>query len=573
MRILQQHVDYIEYEPIEKEISGAEDAEKKNVRFDEIVVVFTCVESNDDAETARKAVDGVAEYLGKLGVNKILIYPYAHLSQNLAKPAQALVVLKEMETYTTEKGLEVHRAPFGWNKAFQIKVKGHPLAEMSRTYTNDAAEGTSRRMAVVTERKVKEESHRQLLSRMKKSDYAGLPDTDHRILGEKLDLFSFYEPSPSMPYWHDKGLTLRNILIETIRREIKNRGYIEISTALLANIDLWKVSGHFEHYKDNMFMTKLKDDAEESFGLKPMNCPSTILYYLSRRWSYRDLPLRIADFDPLFRKELSGVVSGLFRVKSFMQDDAHIFCTEDQVGEELHNLIDLVDYFYSIFKLKYTPKISTMPDDHLGTEDQWKNATDILTKAVRSKGIEPFIKEKEGTFYGPKIDIDVKDSLGREWQCATIQLDFQLPERFELTYAGSDGRDHRPVMIHRVIYGSLERFIGIIIEHYQGRFPLWLAPVQIRVLPVTDQNKDYAKRIMNELRKNGLRAETDLGDGTVNSKIRDAQLQKTPFMLVLGDREQAEGTLAVRSRDGKVRYGVKLLDFLAETKSAVESFS
>ena len=571
MRILQEHLDYIEYEPVKKEIAGAEEAEERKVRLEEIVVVFTSVEAGDDEEISRKAIDGTKELLEKLGVNRILIYPYAHLSQDLAKPAQALAVLKEMERYAAEQGLEVHRAPFGWNKAFTIKVKGHPLAEMSRTYSNVAVEKASR--WETTAKKESRESHKELLSRMKKSDYAGLPETDHRTLGERLDLFSFYEPSPSMPFWHDKGLTLKNVLIETIRRELRNRDYIEISTALLANVDLWKVSGHFEHYKDNMFMTKLKDDAEEAFGLKPMNCPSTILYYMSRRRSYRELPLRIADFDLLFRKELSGVVTGLFRVKSFTQDDAHIFCTEDQVEKELENLIDLVDYFYGIFKLKYMPKVSTMPDEHLGTEEQWSSATEILTRAVRSKGVEPLIKEKEGTFYGPKIDIDVKDSLGREWQCATIQLDFQLPQRFELTYAGKDGRDHTPVMIHRVIYGSLERFIGIIVEHYQGKFPLWLAPVQVKVLPVSDANKEYAERVMRDLRKNGLRTEIDLEGGTVNSKIRNAQLQKIPFMLVLGNREQKEGTLAVREREGQVTHGVKTQDFLAETKSAIESFS
>lgn len=571
MRILQEHLDFIEYEPVKKEIADAEEAEKKKVRLEEIIVDFTSVESGDDEEVARKAIDEAKEFLKRLGVKRLLIYPFAHLSQDLAKPALALAVLKEMERYAAQQGLEVHRAPFGWNKAFQIKVKGHPLAEMSRTYSNVAVEKAP--AVAITARKGREESHKELLSRMKKSDFAGLPETDHRTLGEKLDLFSFYEPSPSMPYWHDKGLTLRNLLIETIRRELRKRGYIEISTALMANVDLWKVSGHFEHYKDNMFMTKLKDDAEEAFGLKPMNCPSTILYYMSRRWSYRELPLRIADFDLLFRKELSGVVTGLFRVKSFTQDDAHIFCTEDQVETELESLIDLVDYFYGIFKLKYTPKISTMPDEHLGTEEQWKSATDMLTKAVKSKGVEPLIKEKEGTFYGPKIDVDVKDSLGREWQCATIQLDFQLPQRFELSYAGQDGRDHTPVMIHRVIYGSLERFIGIVIEHYQGRFPLWLAPVQVKVLPISDENTVYAERVLSDLRKNGLRAEIDLENGTVNSKIRNAQLQKIPFMLVLGNREQKEGTVAVRKREGEVKYGVKLQDFLAEAKSAIESFS
>ncbi len=570
MRILQEHLDFIEYEPIKKEIAAAEDAEKKKVRLDEIVVMFTSVESGDDDEIARKAVDGVREFLKRLGVNRILIYPYAHLSQNLAKPVAALGILKEMERYAAEQGLEVFRAPFGWNKAFQIKVKGHPLAEMSRSYSH-AVEQQAQATAPPMERK--EVSHKELLSRMKKSDHSGLPETDHRKIGEGLDLFSFYEPSPSMPYWHDKGLTLKNLLIETIRKEIRKRGYIEISTALLANVDLWRVSGHYEHYKDNMFMTKLKDDDEETFGFKPMNCPSTILYYRSRKWSYRDLPLRIADFDLLFRKELSGVVTGLFRVKSFTQDDAHIFCAEDQVEKELEGLIDLVDFFYGIFKLKYTAKISTMPDEHLGPEEQWSKATEILVKAVRSKGIEPVIKEKEGAFYGPKIDVEVKDSIGRDWQCATIQLDFQLPQRFELTYVGNDGHEHTPVMIHRVIYGSLERFIGIIIEHYRGRFPVWLAPIQARVLSLTDESKGYAEGILKRLVDAGVRAEGDFESGTVGAKIRNAQLQKIPYMLVIGQKEEQSGSVALRAREGDVRYGVSVDDFLAELRSKERSFA
>jgi threonyl-tRNA synthetase len=322
-----------------------------------------------------------------------------------------------------------------------------------------------------------------------------------------------------------------------------------------------------------MFMTKLKEDDEETFSLKPMNCPSTILYFRSKKWSYRDLPLRVADFDLLFRKELSGVVTGLFRVKSFTQDDAHLFCTEDQVEKELEGLIDLVDHFYGLFKLKYTAKVSTMPDEHLGPEEQWKKATKILVKAVRSKGIDPIIKEKEGAFYGPKIDVDVKDSMGRDWQCATIQLDFQLPQRFELNYTGQDGHEHRPVMIHRVIYGSLERFIGILIEHYQGKFPVWLAPVQARVLSLTDESKRYAEGILKRLDEAGVRAEGDFESGTVGAKIRNAQLQKIPYMLVIGQKEEQSGTIAVRAREGDVRYGMSVDDFLAELRSKEKSFA
>jgi threonyl-tRNA synthetase len=568
VKILQMHADFIEFQPIKKEIAVAEESGTEKVREEDVLVLFTAVEQGDDEDVARRAVSDAGEFARKLGVKRLMVYPFAHISQNLAKPADALPVLRAMKEVAGKSGLSVSSAPFGWNKALQIKVKGHPLAEMSRSYTPVGGE-----TKVQQRRAMREPSHDELLSRMKKVDHSGLPEGDHRVIGEKLDLFSFYEPSPSMPYWHDRGLTLRNLLIETIRSEIRKRGYVEISTALMANVELWKVSGHWEHYKDNMFVTKLREEEEESFGLKPMNCPSTILYYMSRRWSYRDLPLRIADFDTLHRKELSGVVTGLFRVKSFMQDDAHIFCTDEQVGDELRALIDLVDHFYGIFKLEYTPRVSTMPDQHLGTEEQWRRATEILVEAVKSKGITPVIKEKEGAFYGPKIDVDVRDSLGREWQCATIQLDFQLPQRFNLTYTGADGKEHTPVMIHRVIYGSLERFIGIILEHFKGRLPFWLSPVQVRVIPVSGENTGYARDVLSRLTAAGLRAEGDFEPGTVSAKVRNAQLAQVPVMVVVGQREQESGRISLRERDGSQRNGVTVEEFLDEARKRVASFT
>jgi len=425
MRILQQHLDFIEYEPKEKEIASAEEAEKKRYHYDEIVVLFTSVEQGDDDEIAKKAIEGTKQFLGKLKVNRIIIYPYAHLSQNLARPKDALEVLKAMERYSNDAGIETYRAPFGWNKAFQIKVKGHPLAEQSRVYSTGAATAqvTAPPVKVSTDRKA-EMTEEQMLARVKKSDFATLPETDHRVIGERLDLFSFQEMSPGMVYWHDKGVTLRNLLTEFIRGELKKHGYLEISTPALANTILWRVSGHWDHYKDNMFLTYLGDD---EFGLKPMNCPSTFLFYKTRRWSFRDLPLRVADFDQLYRNELSGVASGLFRVKVLTQDDAHIFVMEDQVEDEIKGLVDLMAMMYGVFKLDFKLRISTMPDDHIGTKEQWDGATDILKRTVLAKGLAFEIKEKEGAFYGPKIDVDIKDSLGRELPCCTIQVDFQMP--------------------------------------------------------------------------------------------------------------------------------------------------
>ncbi|HYR03950.1 MAG TPA: threonine--tRNA ligase [Nitrososphaerales archaeon] len=574
MRILQQHLDFIEYEPISKEISAAEDIpDKKKQRYEEIVALFVSVEPGDDDEVAKRAVEGTKSFLEKLKVNRIIIYPYAHLSQSLARPKDALEVLKKMEGFAKGAGLETYRAPFGWNKAFQIKVKGHPLAEQSRVYSSvERAAAEQQSVAPPSpEKKPRHElTEEQLFARIKKSDFAGLPETDHRIIGERLDLFSFQEPSPGMVYWHDKGLKLRNLLIELMRRELAKGGYVEISTPGLVSSALWKVSGHWEYYKENMFLTRMGD---EEFGLKPMNCPPTMLFYRTRRWSFRELPLRVSCFDPLYRNELSGVATGLFRVKSFSQDDAHLFVTEDQIEGEVKGLIDLMDRIFKIFGLEYKLNLSTMPDDHIGTKELWDKATETLVRVMEAKGLAFNVKEKDGTFYGPKIDVTIKDSMGREWQNSTIQLDYQLPQRFKLTYAGSDGKDHVPVVIHRAIYGSLERFIGVMIEHFQGKFPVWLSPVQVRVLPVSDENKAYAEKVADRLEKGGLRVERDFDSGTIGGKIRNAQLQKVPFAIVVGSKESEAQTISVRSRDGKVRQDVLLEDFVKEVDEKIRTYA
>ncbi|MEM0075668.1 MAG: threonine--tRNA ligase [Nitrososphaerota archaeon] len=561
MRILQQHADFIEYLPVAKEISQAEAADNSRVRIEDVVVLFTAVESQDDSSVVSKACEETAQSLAKLGAKSVLIYPYAHLSNELAEPAKALQILKDMEELLAKKGISVKRAPFGWNKSFTISVKGHPLAEQSRYYSPSS---TSQRLV-----NKREPTFEEMLAKAKKSEYVGLADNDHRILGERLDLFSFYELSPSMPFWHDKGITLKNILIETIRKELKRRGYIEISTAPLANIAQWKISGHWDYYRDNMFLTKL---GEEDYSLKPMNCPSTLVWYKSRRWSYRDLPLRVACFDTLFRKELSGVATGLLRVKTLQQDDAHIICTEEQIEQELFGLIDLMHWLYSIFGLSYKARVSTMPDEHMGTEEQWNKATEALIKSLRSKGLEPEIKEKDGAFYGPKIDVDIKDSLGRFWQCATIQLDYQLPMRFKATYIGPDGQEHTPVMIHRAIYGSIERFVGVMLEHYAGKLPVWLSPIQARVIPISDQSVDYSRKVLSELIENGVRADSDFDTTTLNFKVRKAQLEKIPYMLIIGSREVASSKISVRTREGKVTNDVTVDEFVREIKEKNSKF-
>ena len=558
MKILQMHSDFIEYTPVKKEISRAEDIKPRTVREDDIVVLFTAFEEGDDSELVEKAIAESKDFLSKLGTKRVLLYPFAHLSQSLAPPDTALKLLLEMEKRAKGAGLEVHRAPFGWTKALQVKVKGHPLAEMSRSYSHGGPAPQA-----PPQKQRRELTAEAAMARLKKSDFVNLPETDHRVIGERQDLFSFQEVSPGMVYWHDKGLRMRNLVMDYLRSELAKQDYQEVSTPALANTALWKVSGHDEHYKENMFLTAL---GNEEMGMKPMNCPSAFLIYKSRKWSFRELPVRYATFDPLYRNELSGVVSGLFRVKSLAQDDAHIIATEDQAEAELGKMLDLMERVYGVFGLSYKVKISTRPDDSMGSDEEWERATNTLIKVVKARGWQYEIKEKEGNFYSPKIDVDIQDSLGREWQCGTFQLDLQEPKRFKLTYTGSDGKEHTPVVLHRTILGSLERFIGVMLEHYKGVLPVWLSPVQVRVIPLSDEHIEYARGVLDKLSAGGVRAEGDFASGTMGSKIRDAQLQKIPYMIVVGKKEETAGTVAVRSRSGEQEFGVKVEAFVTKVR-------
>lgn len=371
---------------------------------------------------------------------------------------------------------------------------------------------------------------------------------DHRKLGKELGLFTLMEEGPGFPFFLPKGMVLRNTLIEYWREVHKRYGYVEISTPMMLNRGLWERSGHWDHYKENMYTTVI-DDVD--FAIKPMNCPGGMLVYKSEPHSYRDLPLRVGELGLVHRHELSGALHGLFRVRCFTQDDAHIFMTWDQMKDEIKNVVKLFDEVYSVFGLEYAIEVSTMPEDHMGDEKDWDFATETLKAAVSEMGKSYVINEGDGAFYGPKLDFHLADSLGRTWQCGTIQLDMQLPERFELEYTGADGEKHRPVMIHRVVLGSIERFIGVITEHFAGAFPTWLAPVQVKALPVTDRTAVYADEVEQALTAAGFRAEVDHRSEKLGYKIREAQAQKVPYMLVLGDKEQENGTVSVRDRKGK----------------------
>ncbi|MBQ2961090.1 MAG: threonine--tRNA ligase [Oscillospiraceae bacterium] len=391
---------------------------------------------------------------------------------------------------------------------------------------------------------------------------------DHRKLGKELGLFMLRDEGPGFPFFLPKGMVLRNTLIDYWREVHKRYGYVEVSTPMMMNRGLWEKSGHWGHYKNNMYTTVI-DDVD--FAIKPMNCPGGMLVYQSEPHSYRDLPLRVGELGLVHRHELSGALHGLFRVRCFTQDDAHIFMTWDQMKDEIKNVVKLFDEVYSVFGLSYQIEVSTMPEDHMGDEKDWDFATETLKAAVEEMGKDYIINEGDGAFYGPKLDFHLADSLGRTWQCGTIQLDMQLPERFELEYVGEDGGKHRPVMIHRVVLGSIERFIGVITEHFAGAFPVWLAPVQVKVMPITDRTADYAKAVAEKLNELGFRVETDLRNEKIGYKIREAQMHKLPYMLVVGDREAEAGAVAVRTRTGEDLGAMPLDDFIAKLGEEVKT--
>lgn len=369
---------------------------------------------------------------------------------------------------------------------------------------------------------------------------------DHRKLGRELDLFSLSEEGPGFPFFHPKGMVIKNTLEDFWREEQSRRGYEEIQTPIILNEQLWRQSGHWDHYKENMYFTKIDDG---DYAIKPMNCPGAILMYKRKRHSYRDLPIRMGELGVVHRHELSGALHGLMRVRSFTQDDAHLFTLPDQIKDEIIDIIDFVDYLYGVFGFKYHVELSTKPEDAMGTDEEWNLAIDALKAALEERGLSYKINEGDGAFYGPKIDFQLEDCIGRIWQCGTIQLDFQMPQRFDISYVGADGENHRPIMIHRAILGSLERFIGILIEHYAGRFPAWLAPVQVKILPITDRHRDYCLDLEDKMREKGIRVEVDSRNEKIGYKIREAQLSQVPYMLVIGDKEIESGLVAVRSRD------------------------
>ena len=391
---------------------------------------------------------------------------------------------------------------------------------------------------------------------------------DHRKLGRELDLFSMHEEGPGFPFFHPNGMIIRNNLLSWWKNVLQERGYGEILTPVILNEDLWHRSGHWDHYKENMYFTEID---EEGYAVKPMNCPGSTLIYSTTPHSYRDLPLRYAEFGLVHRHELSGALHGLFRVRSFTQDDAHIYCLPNQIKSEVFEIIDLANLLYDTFGFKYSVELSTRPDDYMGDLESWNEAEKALKEALEEKGMPYTINEGDGAFYGPKIDYHLEDAIGRTWQCGTIQLDFQLPQNFELTYVAEDGSKKRPVMLHRALFGSVERFMGILIEHFAGKFPLWLSPVQVEIIPVSEKFKPYAGEVFDQLKKAGIRVKIDERAEKVGYKIREAQLKKVNYMLVIGEKETASHKLSVRKRSGEEVKDVELSKFIEDLKKEIES--
>lgn len=578
MRILSLHCDYIKFKPVKKAIKEPEElseARKKEIVVKDPLVILTAVEKGDNDQILKDMIAAVEKTAGEVKAKKIVLYPYAHLSSNLSAPSTALEYLQEAENVLAKKGFEVTRAPFGYYKEFELKCKGHPLSELSKEFRVEGQELVSgiksKSAAKVSEDVIADPSKLHHKISNTRLDTSKLKENDHRIIGNKLGLFMFNESSPGSPYWLPNGLIVYNELINYWRTEHEKDGYKETMTPLVNKKELYDVSGHWHHYKENMFIADMGEDGV--YCLKPMNCPNAMIIFKSQTRSYKDLPLRFSDCDRLHRYELSGVLNGLLRVRSFQQDDSHNFITEEMIGEEYESIFKLCEKFYSIFGLEYSFRLGTRPEKFLGEVKTWDKAEETLKKILKKSGKKFFVQDGDGAFYGPKVDILMKDSLGREWQMGTIQLDFQLPQRFGLKYVDVDGKEKTPVVVHRVIYGSLERFIGILLEHTNGALPVWLSPVQVRVINFTDRNNKAAEKVIKQLKEEipNLRVDSDLRNTTVNDKIRDAEMQKIPYMVVIGDKEEEKGTLAVRKRgEKKPEFGVKLDKLVKELKEKIE---
>ena len=583
MKILLLHCDFIKFKPLKKALKkpeelSAERLKEINVK-DDPLVVLTAVEKNDSVDSVKELVKNIEDVAGQVKAKNIVLYPYAHLSSNLSSPEIAMKILEEADKELVRKKFKVTRAPFGYYKEFELKVKGHPLSELSRSF------GAGKNFSETGSVPPKSESHpkgsevvnqekevdvKNLLRSLGKStlDRSKLKQNDHRILGMEMDLFSFNEAAPGMVFWHDNGLIIYNELINFMRNELRKESYKEIRTPEILDKKLWLISGHWQKYKENIFLSSYEN---RDFASKPMNCPGGLLVFKNQPKSYKELPLRVAEFGIVHRQELSGVLAGLFRVIEFTQDDAHIFCSEKQIESEVKKILELMDMIYSKFGFSYSVELSTRPEKRIGSDKIWDKAENALENVLKKNKINFKLNKGDGAFYGPKIDFHIKDSLNRNWQLGTIQLDFSMPERFDIEYIDNDNKRKRPVMIHRAILGSVERFIGILLEHTNGRLPTWLTPIQVRVLNFTDRNTKATEKVFKQLVSEipNLRIDSDFESTTMGAKVKDAEIKRIPYIITIGDREEKDGTVSVRIRgDNKLKI-MKIDEFVEKIKEEI----
>ncbi|MEM4605666.1 MAG: threonine--tRNA ligase [Candidatus Pacearchaeota archaeon] len=575
MKILSLHCDYIRFKPVKKAIKESEEISeerKREIEVEEPLVIFTAVENSDEENfdgILSKYIENILDLKKMVKAERIVLYPYAHLSSELSKPDFAQKVLEEAEKELKKQKIEVYMAPFGYYKEFELRCKGHPLAELSREIRLKEKTTEEKKSKKIIQRE-EQYDYKKLLASLSKAklDTSKLEPNDHRIIGQKLDLFSFHDVAPGMVFWHHNGLIIKNEIENYWRDEHNKEGYKEIETPQILDKKLWQISGHWEKYKENIFLTEYEG---REFAIKPMNCPGGMLVYKNSPKSYKDLPLRVAEVGVVHRQELSGVLGGLFRVIKITQDDAHIFCEEEQLEEEVLKIINLAKRIYSKFNLNFHHlELSTRPEKRIGSDELWDKKEKILENVLKKTKINYRINAGDGAFYGPKIDFHLVDSQGRTWQTATIQLDMAMPERFDLTYIDKNGQKKRPVMLHRTILGSFERFIGVLLESTNGNLPTWLSPVQVRVLSFTDRNVKAAEKVLEKLKNEGIRAEGDFSSSTMGEKVRNAILMKIPYVVTIGDKEEKNNTITIRKRDEeKLRSDINLEKFLEELKEEI----
>lgn len=567
MKTLNLHCDYINFKALKKALRSIDEIapnQKLEGESKDCLVVLTAIEKGDSLNSVKELTDSIKKIATDVKAENIVLYPYAHLSSNLGKPELAIKILNDCAKNL--KPLNVIKAPFGYYKEFELKVKGHPLSELSREIRvggNEAEEDD-----------ITEEERTKLLREISKStlDTSKLMDNDHRIIGKKMNLWSFNPVAPGMVFWHSKGLHVKNQLIDYWREMHRREGYEEISTPQIMDKKLWEISGHWKLYKDNNFKTSYE---KRDFLVKPMNCPGGMLVYQTSPKTYKDLPLRVGELGLCHRVELSGVLAGLFRVIQFTQDDAHIFCDNKQLPSEIIGVLKLFQEMLNTFgfnEYRYTISVRSKKkaDKYLGTDKQWTFAENALAEGLKALGVKYSIEEGEAKFYGPSLDVQIKDSLGREWQCSTLQLDFNLPKRFNITYSDEEGKDQIPFMLHRVVLGSFERFLGVYTEHINGKFPLWLSPNQVKVMTLNDHVNDYANKVYKKLFEEGLEVEINDKSESMGKKAMEAQVQRFNYLLTVGEKEKAEGKIAVRARDSKEIVTMDLDEFISKVKEEIK---